>query len=62
MSELACLDGTIAPAAETVVPVTDPGLLRGDGVFEVVHVYGGRPLLLGEHLDRMASSAAASVS
>ncbi len=58
MSELACLDGAIAPAEETLVPVTDPGLLRGDGAFEVVRVYDGSPLLLGEHLDRMERSAA----
>ncbi len=58
MSELACLDGVIAPAEETLVPVTDPGLLRGDGAFEVVRVYGGTPLLFGEHLDRMEGSAA----
>jgi branched-chain amino acid aminotransferase len=58
MSELACLDGTIAPAAETLIPVTDEGLLRGDGAFEVVRVHDGRPLLLGEHLDRMGRSAA----
>lgn len=58
MSELACLDGTMAPAAETLIPVTDPGLLRGDGAFEVVRVYAGVPLLLEEHLDRMEGSAA----
>jgi branched-chain amino acid aminotransferase len=58
MSELACLDGRIAPAAETLIPVTDEGLLRGDGAFEVVRVHDGRPLLLGEHLDRMGRSAA----
>jgi len=58
MSELACLDGRIAPAAETSIPVTDEGLLRGDGAFEVVRVYDGTPLLLGEHLDRMEASAA----
>jgi branched-chain amino acid aminotransferase len=58
MSELACLDGTIAPAAETSVPVTDEGLLRGDGAFEVVRVYDGTPLLLGAHLDRMQGSVA----
>jgi branched-chain amino acid aminotransferase len=58
MNELACLDGTIAPAEETVVPVTDEGLLRGDGAFEVVRVYDGMPLLLGEHLDRMETSVA----
>jgi branched-chain amino acid aminotransferase len=58
MSELACLDGVVAPAGETLVPVTDEGLLRGDGAFEVVRVYDGTPLLLGEHLDRMERSAA----
>jgi branched-chain amino acid aminotransferase len=58
MSELACLDGTIAPAAETSIPVTDPGLLRGDGAFEVVRIYDGAPLLLAEHLDRMERSVA----
>ena len=58
MSELACLDGTIAPAAETAIPVTDDGLLRGDGAFEVVRVHAGVTLLLGEHLDRMERSAA----
>ena len=57
MSELACLDGQIAPASETVVPATDDGLLRGDGVFEVIRVYGGVPFALDEHLARMGRSA-----
>jgi branched-chain amino acid aminotransferase len=55
--ELACLDGVIAPSEETFVPATDEGLLRGDGVFEVVRVYHGRPFALREHLDRMERSA-----
>jgi branched-chain amino acid aminotransferase len=59
LSELACLDGTIADAAKTSIPVTDEGFLRGDGAFEVVRVYDGRPYALDEHLDRMAGSAAA---
>ncbi len=59
MSEdLASLDGVTAPAAETTVPVTDEGFLRGDGAFEVVRVYGGVPFLLAEHLDRMETSVA----
>jgi branched-chain amino acid aminotransferase len=56
-AELGCLDGVIAPASETFVPATDEGLLRGDGVFEVVRVYAGRPYALREHLDRMERSA-----
>jgi branched-subunit amino acid aminotransferase/4-amino-4-deoxychorismate lyase len=56
--ELASLDGSIAPAAETTVAVVDEGFLRGDGVFEVIRVYGGKPFALDEHLDRLERSAA----
>jgi branched-chain amino acid aminotransferase len=56
--ELACLDGTVLPAAEAQIPATDPGFLRGDGVFEVARVYDGRPFALAEHLDRLERSAA----
>ncbi len=56
-AELACLDGAIGPAGEAMVPATDEGLLRGDGVFEVIRVYDGRPFALGEHLDRLELSA-----
>lgn len=58
MSELACLDGRIAPAEETYVPATDEGLLRGDGVFEVIRVYDGVPFALDAHLTRIQNSAA----
>ena len=58
-AELACLDGTVGPAVETAIPVTEEGFLRGDGAFEVVRVYRGRPYALAEHLDRMAGSASA---
>jgi branched-chain amino acid aminotransferase len=58
MSELACLDGRIAPTDETYVPATDEGLLRGDGVFEVIRVYDGAPFALAEHLARIERSAA----
>ena len=52
---LACLDGVVGDAEETLIPVTDEGLLRGDGVFEVVRLYGGRPFALDDHLARMAA-------
>lgn len=55
---LAILDGTVMPAAEARIPATDEGLLRGDGVFEVVRLYGGRPFALEDHLARMERSAA----
>jgi branched-subunit amino acid aminotransferase/4-amino-4-deoxychorismate lyase len=58
VSELACLDGAQMPAEQATVPATDEGLIRGDGVFEVIRVYDGRPFALAEHLDRMERSAA----
>jgi branched-chain amino acid aminotransferase len=57
-AHLACLDGAVMPAADAVVPATDEGLLRGDGAFEVMRLYGGRPYALQEHLDRLERSAA----
>lgn len=56
-AHLACLDGAVMPAADAVVPATDEGLLRGDGVFEVLRLYGGRPYALDEHLERLDHSA-----
>jgi branched-chain amino acid aminotransferase len=57
--ELASVDGKISDTADARIPAADDGLLRGDGVFEVIRLYGGRPFALGEHLDRMGRSAAA---
>jgi branched-chain amino acid aminotransferase len=57
-AELASVDGRLLPAAEATVPATDEGFLRGDGAFEVIRVYDGRPFALDEHLDRMERSAA----
>ncbi len=40
-----------------MIPATDDGLLRGDGAFEVIRLYQGRPYALGDHLDRIERSA-----
>ncbi|HVF79752.1 MAG TPA: aminotransferase class IV [Solirubrobacteraceae bacterium] len=56
--KLAILDGDVMDVAQAHIPVTDEGLLRGDGVFEVVRLYNGAPYGLEEHLERMARSAA----
>jgi branched-chain amino acid aminotransferase len=51
---LASLDGVIGPAEEARIPVTDEGLTRGDGAFEVARLYGGRPFAMEEHYARLA--------
>jgi branched-chain amino acid aminotransferase len=55
---LAILDGTLTDASEARIPATDDGFLRGDGVFEVIRLYGGRAFALEDHLARLANSAA----
>jgi branched-chain amino acid aminotransferase len=55
---LASLDGAIGPAEETRIPVTDEGLTRGDGAFEVMRLYGGRPFALAEHVTRLERTCA----
>jgi branched-chain amino acid aminotransferase len=50
---LASLDGVIGPVADTRIPVTDEGLLRGDGGFEVARLYGGRPFAMEDHYARL---------
>src|SRR3954467_3894295 len=56
-AELASLDDEVRPSAETFIPATDEGLLRGDGAFEVIRVYDGRPFALAEHLERLERSS-----
>lgn len=55
---LVYLNGQFLPLNEAKVPVLDRGFLFGDGVYEVIPVYGGRPLRLEEHLGRLQQSLA----
>ena len=55
--ELASVDGRISATTAATIPLPDDGLYRGDGVFEVIRLYGRRPFALREHLDRLERSA-----
>lgn len=44
--------------AEPVLRADDPGVLRGESVFETLRIAGGRPAHLAEHLTRLRNSAA----
>jgi branched-chain amino acid aminotransferase len=57
-NSLASVDGEVMLAAEATIPATDEGLLRGDGVFEVIRVYEGTPFAFEEHMARLERSAA----
>ena len=55
---LCSVDGRIGPVAEATVSITDDGFLRGDGAFEMLKLYAGRPFGMTDHLDRLDRSAA----
>lgn len=57
--ELASVNGTISPTAEATIGLKDDGLYRGDGAFEVIRLYDGKPFALGDHLDRLVRSSSA---
>jgi branched-chain amino acid aminotransferase len=55
---LASVDGAIGPSEEARIPVTDEGLTRGDGGFEVMRLYAGRPFAYDEHMTRLGTTCA----
>jgi len=50
------LNGEFIQEEEARVSVFDRGFLYGDGVFETLRVYNGKPFLLDRHLGRLAHS------
>ncbi|MFI7577630.1 aminotransferase class IV [Micromonospora sp. NPDC049497] len=58
-SRIAVLGRGPVPAGEPVLRGDDLGVLRGDGLFETMHLRAGQPWLRDEHLDRMARAAKA---
>ena len=46
----------MVPLSEARIPVLDRGFIFGDGIYEVVPIYDGRPFRLDQHLARMARS------
>jgi D-alanine transaminase len=52
------LNGEYLPLEQATVSPLDRGFIFGDGVYEVIPVYGGRLFRLEEHLDRLDGSLA----
>lgn len=50
------LNGRFLPLGEACVSVMDRGFLFGDGVYEVIPVYGGHLFRITEHLQRLERS------
>lgn len=59
MPDVAFVNGAFVPLVEAKVSIEDRGFQFGDGIYEVVRTYKGRPFALDAHLARLARSAAA---
>ena len=59
MPRLVWLNGQISPLESAVTDVADHAHLYGDGLFESLRVYGGRPFAADQHIARLARSAGA---
>ncbi|MFJ6195919.1 aminotransferase class IV [Micromonospora sp. NPDC092111] len=58
-SRIAVLGRGVVPPTEPVLRGDDLGVLHGDGLFETMHLRGGRPWLRTAHLARLRAGAAA---
>lgn len=50
------LNGAYLPIEQATVSVLDRGFLFGDGIYEVIPVFGTNPLRVDEHLQRLHNS------
>ncbi len=59
MPNVAFVNGAFMPLAEAKVSIEDRGFQFGDGIYEVIRTYKGRPFALEAHLARLERSAMA---
>ncbi len=59
MPDVAFVNGAFMLLAEAKISIEDRGFQFGDGIYEVVRTYKGRPFALDTHLTRMERSAMA---
>lgn len=52
------LNGEFSTLDKANISVMDRGFIFGDGIYEVVPVYGGRPFRFAEHMGRLERSLA----
>jgi branched-chain amino acid aminotransferase len=57
MSASVNVNGRITDERQAVISVFDHGFLYGEGIYETLRTYAGRPFLLDRHLRRLRNSA-----
>lgn len=53
------LNGELTPLSEARIPVLDRGFIFGDGIYEVIPIYHGKPFRGAQHLARLSRSLSA---
>ncbi|MBA3657196.1 MAG: aminotransferase class IV [Gemmatimonadaceae bacterium] len=56
MKDIVYLNGLLLPSSEAKLSVNDRGFIFGDGVYEVIATYDGRPFEMKRHMDRLRYS------
>ena len=51
------VNGQLMPKEQAVVSAFDRGFLFGDGLFETMRLYNGRPFRWAAHMDRLRGGA-----
>lgn len=59
MSHVVWLDDGLVPPGDAALPITDPGVRWGDGLFETMRAEHGRVPLIDRHLARLSASITA---
>ncbi|MBL4763395.1 MAG: D-amino acid aminotransferase [Gammaproteobacteria bacterium] len=59
MSGIVYLNGEYLPLEQAKISVLDRGFLFGDGVYEVIPAYAGKPFRFQQHLQRLENSLSA---
>jgi branched-chain amino acid aminotransferase len=57
MSAHVCVNGRISSDRDAVISVFDHGFLYGEGIYETLRTYHGRPFLFDRHMRRLRNSA-----
>jgi len=54
---LVWFNGKLVPRDKVKIDMFDRGFMYGDGVFESLRTYNGKPFMLNEHLKRLYKAA-----
>src|ERR1044072_6859625 len=57
MSATVNVNGRVASERDAVISVFDHGFLYGEGIYETMRTYHGRPFLYDRHMRRLRNSA-----